>query len=79
MTLQTLLELIRCPRCKSPLVRDGDWLVSTDPACRLRFEIKDNIPILIPELASPVDTGEWSQIMSRTGRDAASGVALGDK
>jgi len=75
MTLQTLLELIRCPRCKSPLVHDGDWLVSSDPGCRLKYEIKDEIPVLIPEEAIEVATEEWSQIMLRHGRDPNTGVS----
>jgi uncharacterized protein YbaR (Trm112 family) len=76
MTLQSLLELIRCPRCKSPLVHDGDWLISSDPSCRLKYEIKNDIPVLIPEEAVEVSREEWSDIMGRHSRDRSSGVLL---
>lgn len=74
MTLQSLLELIRCPRCKSVLVRDGDWLVSIDPECRLKYEIKDQIPVMIPEEAVELTVEEWGAIMERNGRNRATGV-----
>jgi uncharacterized protein YbaR (Trm112 family) len=76
MTLQSLLELIRCPRCKSPLVHEGNWLVSSDPGCRLKYEIKNDIPVLIPEEAVEVSQEEWSDLMARNGRDKFTGTLL---
>ena len=73
MNLNSLLELIRCPRCKSALVHDGDWLVSSDPGCRLKYEIKQEIPVLIPEEAVEVGLDEWGDIMARHGRDRETG------
>ena len=73
MNLTSLLSLIRCPHCKSPLVHDGDWLISTDPSCRLKYEIKQDIPVLIPEEAVELSADEWSGIMSRHSRDPQSG------
>jgi len=78
MTLQSLLNLIRCPKCKSPLVHDGDWLVSSDPSCRLKYEIKDQIPILVPEEATEIDSETWAAIMARHNRDRVTGEMIGD-
>jgi uncharacterized protein YbaR (Trm112 family) len=50
-----LLELLVCPKCK------GDLRYETDPeslVCerdRLRFEVRDNIPILLIDEAAPLD------------------------
>lgn len=73
MNLQGLLEIIRCPRSKAPLVHDGDWLISSDPACRLKYEIKQEIPVLIPEEAVELSVAEWQQIMTQHGRNGESG------
>lgn len=42
-----LLALLACPKCKAPLVREKDRLVCTRPECRLRYPIRDGIPILL--------------------------------
>ena len=73
MNLQGLLELIRCPKCKSPLIHDGDWLVSSDPTCRLKYEIKQKIPVLIPEEAIEMSVDEWGSVMAQNGRDPITG------
>lgn len=75
MNLQGLLELIRCPKCKSTLIHDGDWLVSSDPTCRLKYEIKQEIPVLIPEEAVAMSVEEWGNVMAQHGRDRISGQA----
>lgn len=73
MNLQTLLEIIRCPRSKAPLVHDGDWLVSSDPGCRLKYEIKQEIPVLIPEEAVELSVDDWQAVMTKHGRDRETG------
>lgn len=62
---ERLLPLIRCPRTKSRLVYTGDAFVCTDPECRLRFEIRDDIPNLIPEDATTLMPEEWHTAMQR--------------
>jgi uncharacterized protein len=50
-----LLELLVCPKCK------GDLRYETDPeslvceAERLRYEVRDGIPILLIDEARPLD------------------------
>jgi uncharacterized protein YbaR (Trm112 family) len=51
-----LLAILACPKCKAPLARQGDQLVCTRLECRLRYPIRDGIPILLmdeAELPSP--------------------------
>jgi uncharacterized protein len=50
-----LLELLVCPRCKGEMryeTEPEEQLVC--PACRLRYEVRDNIPILLIDEARPL-------------------------
>nr|AUN35857.1 hypothetical protein [uncultured bacterium] len=66
-------DLMRCPRSKSELVLDGNALISADPDCRLRYQIRDGIPSMIPDDAVEMEINEWSVVMSRHGRDPRTG------
>jgi len=50
-----LLELLACPKCKGDLelTQKGDGLICH--ACRLKYEIKDDIPIMLIDEAVPLD------------------------
>ena len=61
-----LANWLRCSKSKSPLVRDGDSLVCTDPACRLRFAIVEEIPNMLVEEAVEVPVAEWSMILEKS-------------
>ena len=46
-----LLSVLRCPVTGSPLVQDGDELVTTsadESGQKLRYRIEDGIPLLLP-------------------------------
>ena len=46
-----LLSVLRCPVTGSPLVQDGEELVTTAPGpagVALRYTIEDGIPLLLP-------------------------------
>ncbi|HKU36246.1 MAG TPA: Trm112 family protein [Paenarthrobacter sp.] len=46
-----LLSILRCPVTGSPLVQDGEELVSTEAAAngeKVRYAIEDGIPLLLP-------------------------------
>lgn len=46
-----LLSVLRCPVTGSPLVQDGDELVTTAAGAageKLRYPIEDGIPLLLP-------------------------------
>ena len=62
--------ILVCPRSKSPLVRDADALISVDPACRLRYEIKDGIPNMLIEEATEMIPEAWVEVMRRHGRNS---------
>jgi len=49
-----LLEILACPKCKGDirLTETGDGLICE--ACRLVYEIKDDIPIMLIDEAKPL-------------------------
>ena len=52
-----LLDILACPKCKGGIrLNDaGDGLICD--ACRLRYEIRDDIPIMLIEEARSLDEG----------------------
>ncbi|MCI0687784.1 MAG: Trm112 family protein [Sporichthyaceae bacterium] len=48
-----LLEVIACPRCRSPLQVDDSAaeLVCTSSSCRLAYPVRDGIPVLLVDEA----------------------------
>jgi uncharacterized protein YbaR (Trm112 family) len=50
-----LLAILACPKCKGDirLSKDGNGLVCE--ACRLLYEIRDNIPVMLIDEAVSVD------------------------
>lgn len=47
MINKELLDILACPKCKGPvtLTKDQDGLVCE--SCRLHYEIRDDIPIML--------------------------------
>lgn len=50
---EDLLNLLACPVTRSPLTREGDFLVAQKGG--LRYPIEDNIPVLLPDKAQLPD------------------------
>ena len=50
-----LLDILACPKCKGDiyLTDTGDGLICNN--CRLLYEIRDDIPIMLIEEAKPLD------------------------
>ncbi len=50
-----LLEILACPKCKGDIFlnQQGDALICK--ACRLVYQIKDDIPIMLIDEALPYD------------------------
>lgn len=53
-----LLEILVCPVCKGPL----EWVKAKHElvcrACRIAYPIRDDIPVMLPEEARPLEPGE---------------------
>lgn len=53
---QELLEILACPACKAAVRLEGERIVCTNPACGLRYPIRDGIPVmLVDEAEKPVN------------------------
>ncbi len=54
MISQELLDIIACPKCKGPvqLTEAKDGLACA--ACRLVYEVRDSIPIMLIDEAKPL-------------------------
>ena len=48
-----LLEVLACPKCKGDLEYDTDNEKLICHTCRLKYDIKDDIPIMLIDEAEP--------------------------
>lgn len=58
---QEILQIIACPKCKGKLEYHSGALAGREqeqklicPNCRLKYEVKDDIPILLIDEAQPM-------------------------
>ncbi len=50
-----LIPLLRCPKCRQPVALQDDRVVCQNPACGLRYPVRDGIPVmLVEEAEAPV-------------------------
>jgi len=75
---EALKSYLVCPQSQAPLVLEQGTLVACDREHRLRYDIRDNIPLMLVDEATSISLDEWSEIMSRHGRDPDTGDALSD-
>jgi uncharacterized protein len=49
-----LLEILACPKCKGPVqYREQEGAIIC-PACKLRYPVRDDIPIMLIDEATPL-------------------------
>jgi len=59
---ERLLEILVCPACRTKVRLEGERLVCQNPACGLRYPIRDDIPVmLIHEAEKPGETERRDQ------------------
>ena len=61
--LDQILQKLRCPVSKQPLVTHQQVLVSLDSATRLSYPIRGGIPVLLAEEAVKLDREQWQSIV----------------
>jgi uncharacterized protein YbaR (Trm112 family) len=52
---ERLLEILVCPKCKGELEHTTDPEELVCHACRLRYEVRDDIPVMLIDEARPLD------------------------
>lgn len=55
MIKQELLDILACPKCKGPIRLTDDKQGLACDTCRLIYEIRDDIPIMLIDEARPMD------------------------
>ena len=60
-----LLEILACPADKGPLIYVADENILYNPRLKRRYEVRDDIPIMLPDEATDVDDAEHERIMGR--------------
>lgn len=49
-----LLEILVCPKCKGQLDYNEEDSSLVCPACKLRYPVRDDIPIMLLDEATPL-------------------------
>jgi uncharacterized protein YbaR (Trm112 family) len=49
-----LLEILVCPRCKGPLQYRAPESALDCAACKLRYAVRDDIPVMLIDEATPL-------------------------
>jgi uncharacterized protein YbaR (Trm112 family) len=66
MALDTkLLEILACPEDKGPLLYLEDEAALYNPRLRRRYEVRDDIPVMLVDEAEAVDGAEHDRIMAK--------------
>jgi uncharacterized protein len=55
MIRKELLDILACPKCKQPVKLTGDKSGLICENCRLLYEIRDDIPIMLIDEAKQLD------------------------
>ena len=63
--LSQYADFLVCPVCHSKFVVDGHSFVCRAKDCRLRFAVKDDIPVMLADEAQPLSSDEWSAVMAK--------------
>jgi uncharacterized protein YbaR (Trm112 family) len=63
--LQSYSQLLVCPACRTKLVVDGHSFVCRSESCRRRYEVKDDIPVMLSDEALPTAIDEWTAIIRK--------------
>ena len=60
-----LLEILACPQDKGPLYYLDDENALYNPRLKLRYDVRDDIPIMLIDEATTVATDEHDRIMRK--------------
>ncbi len=60
-----LLEILACPEDKGPLLYFVDEQVLYNPRLQRRYDVKDDIPIMLIDEATTVDDAEHARLVKK--------------
>lgn len=67
-----LLEILACPEDKGPLLYFADEATLYNPRLKRRYDVKDDIPIMLIDEATTVDDAEDARLRAKA---EAEGIA----
>jgi uncharacterized protein len=60
-----LLEILACPEDKGPLLYFADEGALYNPRLKRRYDVKDDIPIMLIDEATTVDAAEDARLLAK--------------
>ena len=60
-----LLEILACPEDKGPLLYFADESILFNPRLSRRYEVRDDIPIMLVDEATTVDRAEHDRLVAK--------------
>ena len=67
-----LLEILACPEDKGPLLYFADEQALYNPRLKRRYEVRDDIPIMLIDEATTVDDAEHERLVAKAEADGIS-------
>jgi len=67
-----LLQILACPEDKGPLLYFADEDALYNPRLKRRYDIRDDIPVMLIDEATTVDDAEHDRLLAKA---AADGIA----
>ena len=64
-----LLEILACPEDKGPLLYFADEGTLYNPRLKRRYEVRDDIPIMLVDEAATVDDAEHDRLVAKAEAD----------
>ncbi len=64
-----LLEILACPEDKGPLLYFADESALYNPRLKKRYEVRDDIPIMLVDEADTVDDAEHERLVAKAEAD----------
>lgn len=66
---QQLLQILACPEDKGPLLYFADEQVLYNPRLKRRYDVRDDIPIMLIDEATTVDDAEHERLIAKADTD----------
>ena len=64
-----LLEILACPQDKGPLLYFADEDLLYNPRLHRRYEVRNDIPVMLVDEATDVDDAEHARLMAKAEAD----------
>ena len=64
-----LLEILACPEDKGPLLYFEDEQILYNPRLQRKYEIRDDIPVMLIDEAVAADDGEHARLLAKAEAD----------